>query len=178
MHIILGILGSIITILWLLHRLAEMGVTLGGLNPFLWHRRRKWRKHHDANPIFKINSPLEATALVLAAIAKADGDMSLEEKNELLAIFEKEFHLSAEDAKSLLISSTHLLGKGDEVRDNTGAVFKPSLESFTEEQANSAIELFNRIASFAEPPSDAQQKLVNNATAVLARVIQAKPKWA
>ena len=43
MHIILGALGTIVTILWLLHRLAEMGVSLGGLNPWLWQRRRKWR---------------------------------------------------------------------------------------------------------------------------------------
>ena len=36
MHIILGVLGAVITILILLNRLAEAGIDLGGLNPFLW----------------------------------------------------------------------------------------------------------------------------------------------
>ena len=62
MPAILGLLGTIVTILWLLYRLAEMGIDLGGLNPFLWRRRRKWKKHYEANPIYKIDSPMEATS--------------------------------------------------------------------------------------------------------------------
>lgn len=79
MHV-LGLLGTIVTILWLLHRLAEMGIDLAGLNPFLWRRRRRWRNNYQANPIFKIDSPLEATALLVTAIAKADGEMSSKEE--------------------------------------------------------------------------------------------------
>ncbi len=44
MHVIIGVLGSIITILILLNRLAEAGIDLGGLNPFLWKRRRQWKQ--------------------------------------------------------------------------------------------------------------------------------------
>lgn len=33
MHIVLAALGSIVTLLWVLHRLAEMGIDLGGLDP-------------------------------------------------------------------------------------------------------------------------------------------------
>ena len=39
MPVILGFLGSIATILVLLRQLAEAGIDLGGLNPFLWKRR-------------------------------------------------------------------------------------------------------------------------------------------
>ena len=117
MHVIIGALGSIVTILWFLHRFAEMGIHLGALNPFLSQRRRRWKKHYDANPIYKIDSPLEATALLLTAAAKADSDMSAEEKAEILKIFSDEFHLSKSDAAGLLISSSHLLRKGEEVRD-------------------------------------------------------------
>ncbi len=91
MHIILGALGTIVTILWLLHRLAEMGVSLGGLNPWLWQRRRKWRAQHVANPIYRIDRPLDATALLLTAVARADGDISAQDKSVLLNIFENEF---------------------------------------------------------------------------------------
>lgn len=42
MHIILGILGSIVTILYLVSAISEKGSTLAKLNPFAWYRRRKW----------------------------------------------------------------------------------------------------------------------------------------
>ncbi len=177
MHIILSVLGTIVTILWLLHRLAQMGVTLGGLNPFLWNRRRKWKKHHDANPIFKITSPLEATALLLTATVKADGDMSSEEKREILSIFENEFHLSTKESQGLLVSSSHLLGKGDELQNNMKGVLAPSLDSFSSDQAQSAIELLKRVGSLSGPASQSQQELINQAGTFLSQTNQPQPKW-
>ena len=41
MHVILGILTALITVLYLLDR---MGIDLGGMNPFYWRRRRAWAK--------------------------------------------------------------------------------------------------------------------------------------
>ena len=91
-----------------------MGIDLGGLNPWAWRRRRNWRQKFEANPIYSIASPMELAALLVAATAKADGDMSLEEKQTILGLFEREFHLSERDAASLLTASTHLLGSGEE----------------------------------------------------------------
>ena len=177
MHVIIGLLGSIVTILWLLHRLAEMGIDLGGLNPFLWQRRRKWRKQYEANPVFLLEGPMEATALLITATAKADGDMSSEEKREILSIFENEFQLSKKDAAGLLISSSHLLGKGDEVREQLDKVLNPSLENFTKEQALSAIELIKRISELGGSATEMQSELIHNATVILERPITPKKKW-
>lgn len=177
MHVIIGLLGSIVTILWLLHRLAEMGIDLGGLNPFLWQRRKKWRKQYEANPVFLLDGPMEATALLITATAKADGDMSSEEKREILSIFENEFQLSKKDAAGLLISSSHLLGKGDEVRDQLEKVLNPSLENFTKEQALSAIELIKRISELGGSATEMQSELIHNATVILERPITPKKKW-
>src|SRR5262245_60464009 len=94
MPIVLGLLTSIVTILWILYRLAEMGVTLGGLNPWAWRRRRAWRKQYEADPLFTLTEPLEVTALLAAATAKADGDMSAAERRALLAEFERTFALN------------------------------------------------------------------------------------
>jgi uncharacterized tellurite resistance protein B-like protein len=177
MPVILGLLGTIVTILWLLYRLAEMGIDLGGLNPFLWQRRRKWKKHYESNPIYKIDSPLEATALLITATAKADGDMSAEEKQMILGMFQNEFHLSQKDAVALLTASSHLLGKGDEVRDNLKAVLNPSLQNFSAEQAESAVQLLNRIASVDSAASELKQRIVSNAAALLTPVRTPKAKW-
>ena len=177
MHIIAGMLGTVVTILWLFYRLAEMGIDLGGLNPFLWQRRRQWKKHYDANPVFKLDSPMEATALLITAVAKADGDMSSEEKHLILDIFEHEFHLSKRDAAGLLISSIHLLSKGDEVRNSLKDVLAPSLANFTVEQASSAVELINRVAAIGGSATEMQSELVRNASAVLERSCKPKSKW-
>jgi uncharacterized tellurite resistance protein B-like protein len=176
MHIIIGFLGSVITILWLLHRLAEMGIDLFGLNPFLWQRRRRWRKNYEANPIYKVEHPMDATALLVVAVAKADGDMSVEEKKAILSLFEREFELPKREAAGLFISSTHLLGTGEELRTNLKGVLAPSLAKFTLEQAQSAIELMRRIAQVGGP-SEAKTELIGKAAEELAPRSAPAGKW-
>ena len=177
MHVVLGALGTLVTILWLLYRLAEMGIDLGGLNPFLWQRRRRWKQQHDANPVYKIDSPLETTALLMTAVAKADGDMSAEEKAELLRLFSEEFHMSSKEAAGLLVSSSYLLGKGDEVRDNLKQVLAPSLPKFTADQARSALDLLQRVARIAGPTGELQQELIANTSQLLGSVAAMNGKW-
>ena len=150
MHIVIGILGSIITILILLNRLAEAGIDLGGLNPYLWNRRRKWRKQYLGNPLYKIESPMDATAILMLAAAKADGDLAKEDKNFLLQTFEQKFGLSKKDAAGLLISSGHLLGDGNELRQNVKKFLKPSEENFSATQTQSALELIESAAGKAD----------------------------
>lgn len=82
MHIILGALGSLVTIMWLLHR----------------------------------------------------------------RIFESEFHLGKRDAAGLLISTTYLFAKGDEVRAGLDSIMAPSLKSFSNDQAASTLKLMREVA--------------------------------
>ena len=149
MHIILGLLGTIVTILVLLNKLAEAGIDLGGLNPYLWNRRRKWKKLYEGNPLYKIQQPMDATAILMVAVAKADGDMTKEDKASLLRYFETDFRLSKKDAAGLLISSVHLLGDGNELRANLSKFLAPSQENFSEERARSAVALVSRVAGDA-----------------------------
>lgn len=177
MHIILGALGSIVTLLWLLHRLNEMGVTLGGLNPWLWQRRRRWRSQYDANPVFKIDRPLDATALLLTAVAKADGDMSAQAKAHLLGVFEDEFKLSAQDASALLRSSVHLLGAGEEVQHNLAGVMAPSIDRFSDEQWTSVKALLPIVAAVDGSPSVQQRDLLAQIGALVAEQQRPTDKW-
>ncbi|MCU7915671.1 MAG: hypothetical protein KZQ65_07135 [Candidatus Thiodiazotropha sp. (ex Gloverina cf. vestifex)] len=80
MHIVLGALGAIITILILVHRLSDSGIDIGWLNPFAWKRRREWAKKYHANPAFSLSDPMEVTALIMIAIAKSEGDISSQQK--------------------------------------------------------------------------------------------------
>lgn len=177
MHVILGALTSIVTILWLLHRLAEMGIDLGGLNPWLWNRRRKWRQQYQGNAIFHVSSPMDVAALLIAGTAKADGDMSSEEKAEILRIFEDEFGLSKRDAAALLISSTYLLGRGRELYEQLHKVLKPSQDKFTAEQAESTVELMRRIASRDGDAHELKNELIDETERLLAKPHEDKGKW-
>ncbi|MBT2771614.1 TerB family tellurite resistance protein [Halomonas sp. ISL-60] len=177
MHIILGALGSIATILWVLYRFAELGVDLGGLNPFLWRRRRRWRKQYDANPIYSIEKPIEAAALALTATAKVNGEISSEEKRELLAIFENEFHVSKREAVDLLASSTFLIGRGDEIRNSLEKVLAPSVPNFTSEQAESVLNLANKIAKTGGEPTAVQIEFISSLHKHLMPESGEKAKW-
>ena len=55
MHIILGFLGAVVTILVLFKRLSDAGIDIGWLNPFAWRRRRAWRNKYQGNPIFSLS---------------------------------------------------------------------------------------------------------------------------
>ena len=177
MHIILGVLGSLVTILWIFYRLAELGVGLGGLNPFLWRRRRRWRKQYEANPIYSIDKPIEAAALVLTATAKVTGEISSEEKCELLAIFEGEFHVSKREAADLLASSTFLIGRGDEIRDSLEKVLAPSVANFTPEQAESVVKLAHRVAQTGGEPTTVQVAFISSVHKHLMPEVGEKTKW-
>ncbi len=157
---ILAILGAIITVLILLNRLAEAGIDLGGLNPFLWNRRRKWSKKYEGDPIFKVSDPMDATAILMVGIAKSEGDMTKESKEKILSLFESEFGLSKKESVSLLISSTHLHGTGEELRANVKKILKPSINSFSVTQAESALSLTKSLAEGTD--SEITRKLFND----------------
>ena len=73
MHVLLGLLGTIVTILVLLYRLSDIGINLGGLNPFSWRRRRAWQQKLEANPIFSLEDPREVAAVLLVGTAEHVG---------------------------------------------------------------------------------------------------------
>jgi tellurite resistance protein len=177
MHVVLGMLGTIVTILILLNRLADSGIDLGGLNPFLWHRRRKWRQRVEGNPVYTLEKPMEATALLMVAIAKCDGDMSAEQKRGILRLFEQEFQLSTREASSLLVSTAYLLRDGDEVRTKLGKVLDASREKFTKDQAESAVSLVERVSLSEGEPSDMQKEFLGAVRSELEHKIEKDSKW-
>lgn len=177
MHILLGILGSIITILILLKRLADSGIDLAGLNPFLWQRRRQWRMKVQGNPIHAVSSPMELTALLMTATAKIDGDMSSEEKQALLSFMEKEFQLSKRDAADLLIASAYMLGDGIALHKNLDGVMRPSLGKFSEVQARSALELLEQVCNIDAAGNELKKEFIERVRQIFDAEFAPQAKW-
>ena len=139
MHIILGLLGTIVTILILLNRLSDAGIDFGWLNPFTWRRRRAWRKKFEGNPVFALDTPLEVAALLATSLAKIDGEISKEEKATLLSLFQSEFGKTEKEASDLLMSSIYLFGDGEQAIAKPDKVMQRSLDKFSDEQAESVM---------------------------------------
>ena len=177
MHIVIGLLGTIITILILLNRLAEAGIDLGGLNPFLWNRRRKWKNQYNGDPIFKLSKPIDITALLMVGVAKSDGDMSSEEKKIILDMFQSEFHLSKREASELMIASVYLLKDGSDLRSNLIKILSPSQPNFTEEQSSSAISLIQRVSNIDTTTNENKSELVSKIVGQLTLASKESGKW-
>ncbi len=173
MHVIIAFLTAVAGLLYALERL---GVDIGWLNPWAWRRRRRWMKQLHTNPAFNIDQPMEAAALLLLATARIDGDLSMEEKNALKALFVSEFRQSDRDASSLLSSSTYLLGAGDDVFSRPQEVLQRSLDKFSQDQKTSTINLMTQVAELGGAPSQRQRELIDAVQTVFAAP-DVRPGW-
>ena len=118
MHVILGGLGLIVTILVLINRLSDAGIDIGWLDPFKWNRRRKWRQAYHANPVYDIKDPMKSTAGLMYAMAKCSGDISSEQKNCILDTFKEIFKLTDKEATDLLSTCSFYIKTEDVVSNN------------------------------------------------------------
>ena len=161
MHIVLAVLGAIVTILILLRRLDDAGIDFRGLNPFWWYRRRKWQQQYNADPGFCIDSPMEATAGLMYVAAKCSGDISSQQKRCILSLFQGEFHLGEREATELLASCSYLIPDEDKVKDQLKKFLEPSIEQFTGEQRESALSLVNQVIACEQQVAGKQQEFVS-----------------
>lgn len=177
MHIILGLLGAVVTILILVKRLSEAGIDIGWLNPFSWYRRRTWRQKYEGNPVFSLDTPLEVAAMLATAVAKIDGEISKEEKAILLSVFQNEFGKSEKEASDLLMSSIYLFGDGQDALAKPENILKRSLEKFSEDQARSVMLLLKSIAKIDTANAAEKDRFVSRVDSVFSNKFDSNEKW-
>lgn len=158
MHIVLGLLGSLISILYLLERI---GVDIGWLNPWSWRRRRAWVKKYEGDPIYSIEDPIHVAAILIIGVAKLEGDLSTEQRSAALRQFEEIFSLDPRAASELLGSATHLLGAPQIIGTQLDGVAKRNKHTFKPDQAASMIEMIQQIATVGGAMSDAQREFID-----------------
>jgi uncharacterized tellurite resistance protein B-like protein len=177
MHIILGILGSIITILVLVNRISQTGVDLGKFNPFTWRRRNKWQKRYHADPAFSMDRPMEAVAGLLYVMAKCSGEITREQKECIIEIFETEFRLDERQAVELLTSSSFLLKDEDEILENLKSFLKPSLAKFDDEKRASTLDLLQKVADCEGKRTSNQEEFLNKLMPFFQETAELQRKW-
>lgn len=159
MHIVIGFLTSLVTIFYLLD---QLGINLGGFNPFHWYRRRAWLKRHGGDPIYAVEDSMEVAALFVVGVAKVDGDLTAEEKKAILAEFSSSFSLDEREATQLLGSSVHLLGQPQLIDAKLRGVMNRLDDFFTPEQTDSLVKMMTTVVSSNERLSREQTELIES----------------
>jgi len=157
MHIVLGLLGSIVSLLYLLDRL---GIDIGWFNPWSWRRRRAWPKKYEGDPIYSIEDPVHVAAILIVGTAKLEGDLSAEQKKVVLGQFEEKFSLDSRGAAELLGSATHLLGAPQVIATQLQGLADRNKHTFKADQAMSMIEMIEEVAAVGATMTDAQREYV------------------
>lgn len=158
MHIVLGLIGSIISILYLLDRL---GVDIGWLNPRYWRHRRAWAKKYEGDPIYSIEDPIQVAAVLIVGIAKLEGDLSAEQKSAILGQFEEKFSLDTRGAAELFGSAAHLLGAPQIIGSQLDGLSNRNTSTFKPDQAQSIIEMIEQVSEVGGTLSIAQREFVD-----------------
>lgn len=159
MHMVLGILGSLVTIFYLLDRL---GIDIGGLNPFYWYRRRAFAQKYGADPVYSIEDPIHVASLLIIGAAKLDGDLTAEQHTVAREEFEKNFNLSPKEASDLFGSAAHLLAAPQLLQNQLNKLADKNAPRFTREQVDSLVEIMTTVASTSGGLSMTQKEFIDS----------------
>ncbi|MBI1906467.1 MAG: phenylacetic acid degradation protein [Rhodocyclales bacterium] len=160
MHVVIGIITALAGLIWALVSLQRSGFSLSSLDPFAWYRRMQWSKKYGAKPLYNLKLPLEVAAVLLLGVAKCEGEISTEQKKQLLAIFEKNFQQSPDEASDLLLASAHMIRNEIYLVDSLAKILEPSAGAFTSAHVQSLLSLMRGLSNLESPANQEQEKLI------------------
>jgi len=167
MQTLLVFSGTLITLFMLKRILSYFGLRLPALNPLAKRRQRHHQADINTDAIFLLEKPLEIAALFLYAVAKADGTLSITQKNFMLELFETGFQMNADSARSLLANTAFIFSDGEAFAANPKRVLEKSYSEFSSMQIAALEEMLESVANCDGPATDNQQALCDFIVSVL-----------
>lgn len=177
MHIVIGALSALAGLIWAFVALQRSGFNPDSINPFLWYRRAQWRKKYGVKPIYNLEDPMDVAAVLILGVAKCEGEISREQKQEILNLFETEFKLNNDVAADLLLASSHLLRDEVYLSDNLEKVLSRSAAAFTAGQIESLRDMMRRIGTLESALNEEQRKLINATEAFFRSAATSNGSW-
>jgi len=160
-HIIIAAITALAGLFWALNALQRSGFSFSAINPFLAYRRWKWSRTYGARPIYRLERPMDVAAVLLLGIAKADGEITSDQKRELQSLFQSEFEISRDEAADLLLASSHLIRDEIYIVDHLEKILEPSAAKFEPMAVTSLLGMMRRIAALDGSINAEQQKLID-----------------
>jgi hypothetical protein len=177
MHIVIAGISALVGLIWALVALQRSGFRLDSLDPFAWYRRTRWKNRLGVNPLYNLDTPVEAAAVLLLGVAKCEGEVSAEQKRELTSIFENDLHQTPDQAAELLVSSTYLSRNEFYLVDNLQKILAKSADGFAEVHVQSLLSLMCRVSTLEGPANLEQQKLIGETERYFTAKASRKPAW-
>lgn len=177
MHVVIAVITALAGLLWALNALQRSGFHFSDLNPFLAYRRWQWRKTYGGRPIFKLDSPMDVAAVLLLGVAKADGDITSDQKKHLQGVFQKEFELTRDQAADLLLASSHLIRDEIYIVDHLPKILERSSSKFKPHQVNTLVNLMREVAALDGSINGEQQKLIDATQAYFEARAPKQAQW-
>lgn len=161
MHVIIAAITALAGLFWALNALQRSGFSLSSINPFLAYRRWKWSRTYGAKPIYRLERPMDVAAVLLLGIAKADGEITSDQKRELQNLFQNEFEISRDEAADLLLASSHLIRDEIYIVDHLDKILELSAAKFEPSAVSSLLRMLRQIAALDGSINSEQQKLID-----------------
>jgi len=139
--------------------LQNSGFDLNSLNPFAWARRRKWEKLYGTKAIHNLARPIEAAAILIVGLVREEGEISKEQKETIVTIFEEEFALTRQQSIDVFGSSVFMLKDEINFDQSVKKVLEPCKTKFTSQQTESLITILERISTLEGSPTDSQLRI-------------------
>lgn len=177
MHIVIAAITALAGLLWAINSLQRSGFHFSSLNPFLAYRRWQWRKTYGGKPIYKLDRPMDVAAVLLLGVAKADGDITSDQKRELQALFQSEFDITRDAAADLLLASSHLIRDVIYIVDHLDKILERSASRFEPAAVSSLLAMMRRVAALDETINGEQQKLIDATERFFAARQKPAGKW-
>jgi uncharacterized tellurite resistance protein B-like protein len=177
MHIIIGAITALAGLVWALNALQRSGFNLNALNPFLAWRRWQWSRNYGSRPIYKLDSPIDVAAVLVLGVAKADGEITSDDKREVLALFQSEFEISRDEASDLLLASSHLIRDEIYLVDHLDKILALGAARFEPDTVASLLAMMRRMAGMNGGMNGEQQKLIDATERYFAERSRSTGKW-
>jgi uncharacterized tellurite resistance protein B-like protein len=174
---IVAVITALAGLIWALSALQRTGFDFNSLNPFLAIRRWRWSREYGAKPIYKLDRPMDAAAVLLVSIAKADGVMSSAQKQALLSMFEQRFELSASEASQLAAATIHMLRDELSIVEKVDKILERSATRFEATQINELLGMMRKVAAMDGSINAEQERLLAATEGYFAHINAPQQKW-
>ena len=177
MHIIIGIITAVAGLIWAINSLQNSGLDLNSLNPFTWARRRKWEKLRGTKPLHNIKQPIEAATVIIVGALKEIGEITTDQKNAVLNIFQTQLHLSESSSKEAFSSAAFMVKDAFNFHQSIKNILAPTIDSFSQDQTQSLIKIVEDVIQLDGKPNEAQLLILKSLNFEFKNMNKEIQKW-
>jgi len=160
MHYIIGLITALAGLLWALNSLQRSGFKPSSLNPFAWYRRFKWGQKYSADPVTRVQDPLELVTVLLMGMAKCEGEVSRDQKQAILSLLQEEVGVAHDEAPDLMVLASYLTKDETYISDKIDNIVARVKSKVTTDQVESILAMMTKIGTIDGELNVEQRQLI------------------